>query len=68
MITYSKGGPEDNFEKVKDWLERRGCSISSEERQLKKLRDLLEGLGWGKSILFSPKELHTYERKILLDK
>lgn len=67
LITYSKGGPENNFEKVKDWLERRGCSISSEERQLRKLRDLLEGLGWGKSILFSPKELHTYERKISPD-
>lgn len=64
LITYNSGTPESNFKSVKAWLDKRGCSANSEERQLKKLRELLEGLGWGKSILFSPKELHTYERKI----
>ena len=64
LISWRTGKPEDNFDAIKLWLERRGCCISDEERQLKKLRELLEGLGWGKSILFSPKELHTYEEKI----
>ena len=67
LLSYNSGTPEANFGAIKDWLDRRGCSVSSEERQLKKLRELLEGLGWGKSILFSPKELHTYERKISPD-
>jgi hypothetical protein len=64
LISWTNGRCEENFELIKLWLEKRGCCISDEEKQLKKLRELLTDLGWGKSILFSPKELHTYEEKI----
>lgn len=67
ILEWSRGSYDDNFEVIKDWLDKRGCSTSKEEKQLKKLRELLEGLGWGKSILFSPKELHTYEERISAD-
>lgn len=64
IITHNCTNNQDIFELVHKWLGGRGCSISPEEKQLRKLRELLEGLGWGKSILFSPKELLTYEKKI----
>lgn len=67
VIAWTSGGPSDNFNLILEWLEKRGCSAKNEEYQLKKLRELLEGLGWGKSILFSPRELHVYERKISSD-
>lgn len=58
----------DNVELISSWLQKRGCSSApSEEKQLRKLRGLLEGLGWGRSILFSPKELLTYEERISPD-
>lgn len=64
LLDWASGTYESNFGLIKEWLDRRGCSISNEEKQLKKLRELLETLGWGRSILFSPKELHTYEERI----
>ena len=67
IIAWNAGTPADNFKLILKWLEKRGCSAKNEEYQLKKLRELLEGLGWGRSILFSPRELHTYERKISPD-
>ena len=67
LLEWHTGEYTDNFELIREWLDRRGCSISNEEKQLKKLRELLETLGWGRSILFSPKELHTYEEKISSD-
>lgn len=56
-----------NFGIVSEWLSERGIVSSPEDKQLRKLRSLLEGLGWGRSILFSPKELLTYERKISIE-
>lgn len=67
LINYSRENENNKFAYVKDWLTQRGCSADDETKQLKKLRELLEGLGWGKSILFSPKELLTYEKKISRD-
>jgi hypothetical protein len=67
LLCYNPGGGDDHFGLIEKWLEKRGCSARNEEKQLTKLRELLEGLGWGKSILFSPKELHTYEVKISPD-
>lgn len=64
IITYNNEQELSRFGLVHNWLGGRGCAISPEEKQLRKLRELLEGLGWGKSILFSPKELFTYEKKI----
>ena len=64
ILEWDRGKYDDNLDIIKEWLDKRGCSVSNEEKQLKKLRELLEGLGWGKSILFSPKELHVYEEKI----
>ena len=63
-LTWNGGPQESKFELINKWLGSRGCSISPEDRQLRKLRELLAGLGWGRSILFSPKELYTYEKKI----
>lgn len=67
MLCWQNNSWDSNYELIHSWLDRRGCSISNEEKQLKKLRELLETLGWGRSILFSPKELHTYEEKISSD-
>lgn len=67
LISYNKSSDNNVFEMVKEWLKKRGCSADDETKQLKKLRELLSGLGWGKSILFSPKELLTYEKKISQD-
>ncbi len=64
LLSWDTGTYKNHFDSVKNWLDKRGCVVDNEEKQLKKLRELLEGLGWGKSILFSPKELHTYEEKI----
>lgn len=63
-LAWNNGDYKTNVEIIKKWLVERGCSIDNEEKQLKKLRELLEKLGWGKSILFSPKELRIYEEKI----
>ena len=67
LLQWSDGTYRDHFVAVKEWLDKRGCIVDKEEKQLKKLRELLEGLGWGKSILFSPKELQTYEERISPD-
>lgn len=67
MLDWKCGSSMSNNELIRNWLDRRGCSITNEEKQLRKLRELLETLGWGRSILFSPKELHTYEERISLD-
>ncbi len=64
LLTWDKNSYEENSILVKNWLDKRGCSLSNEQKQLKKLRELLEDLGWGKSILFSPYELYNYETKI----
>lgn len=55
------------MEIIGNWLNKRGCFFNQEERQIKQLRGVLENLGWGRSILFSPKELHTYEERISPD-
>lgn len=64
VLSWTEDNEEQQFNDIKLWLEDRGCHIDNEEIQLKKLKELLEGLGWGKSILFSPKELRTYEERI----
>jgi len=67
ILNWDSGEVSSNFHFISNWLGSRGCSLSPEEKQLRKLRELLEGLGWGRSILFSPKELLTYEKKISAD-
>ena len=67
-ITHSPiGNIEEYFELVAQWLNKRVGHNNNEEKQLRRLRELLEGLGWGKSILFSPRELFTYEKRISSD-
>lgn len=65
LLPWGLGNFDDNLGLITAWLNNRGCNAASDEdKQLRKLRALLEGLGWGKSILFSPKELLTYEERI----
>lgn len=67
LLAWNGGTYEMHFKMIDDWLTKRGCFFDQEERQIKQLRGVLEGLGWGRSILFSPKELHTYEELISPD-
>lgn len=64
LATWESGTAQSNFGIIYKWLTDRGIVSSPEDKQLRKLRALLEGLGWGRSILFSPKELLSYEKKI----